>query len=146
MVAVSLRREIQRRALRETREKRVAADAGGDLGWHVYGLAASARTEMADGLHGIEQQRGVVRPGQDRDGDRASDIRRVEARMDGVLARHHATTPPTGIVPGSRPAGHASGMTTPGRIDGTRISASLCAKTCAALAGSASVSASPKTP
>ena len=57
------------------------------------------------------------------------------------MASLAATTPPTGIVPGAEPAGHASGITVPATKVGTRISSAICRSTPAMLSASSGSSA-----
>jgi hypothetical protein len=61
--------------------------------------------------------------------------------MPGWMAFSVAITPPTGMVPGAAPAGHASGITAPARIVGTRISSAMWRSTVAMFSASSGPSA-----
>jgi hypothetical protein len=61
--------------------------------------------------------------------------------MPGWMAFLAATTPPTGIVPGAEPEGHASGITDPATMVGTRISSRMWRSTDAMFSASIGSSA-----
>ena len=54
------------------------------------------------------------------------------------MARHAATTPPTGMVP-TGPAGQASGITAPATTVGVRMSPCIVRRTCSTLSASSGV-------